>query len=193
MKKNNAYKSIKSYETNKNNPFMIKTVTHIDKGDKFILVGNKKSDLMIDGSTNEVKAHTVMAKRTKIDRAQFVKIYTSTIRGWFDLSKTAMKVFSYIACTIKPNQDQFILIFEECMEFTGYKSKKSIIQGLTELIDNDIIARSKTSVMYFINPSFFFNGDRLTLLQQYDVEEAPDPLDQVGTTPLPPADQDANT
>ena len=186
MKNNNTYKSIKAFKANEGNPFIEEVVTHVDKGDKFILIGNKKSDLLIDGTTSEVKAHTVMAKRTKIDRAQFVKLYTSTIRGWFDLSKTAMKVFSYVAVTTKPNQDHFVLVLEDCMEFTGYKTRKSILQGLAELIDNNIIARSKTSFIYYINPSFFFNGDRLTLLEQYEVE-----AEDKNTKPLP--DQDDQT
>lgn len=165
------YKSIKQYKLNVENPFIDETITHIEKGEKFIMIGNPNSDVLIDGETSEIKAHTVMAKKIKVDRAQFVKLYTSTITNFLELSKTGIRVFTFIASNIRPNADSFVMVFDECMKYTGYKSKKSIIQGLTELIDNDIIARSKVPYIYFINPTMFYNGDRLTLLEQYEVDE----------------------
>ena len=53
------------------------------------------------------------------------------------------------------------------MEYTGYKAKSSIFQGLGQLAANNIIARGKTDFLYFINPMVTFNGNRITFAQTY--------------------------
>jgi hypothetical protein len=56
------------------------------------------------------------------------------------------------------------------MNHTGYKSKKTIFTGLSELLENKFIARGNHPYKYFINPTIFFNGDRITFLKQYEIE-----------------------
>lgn len=47
------------------------------------------------------------------------------------------------------------------MEMTGYKSTRSVWEGLAELLDKGFIARSRKTHIYYINPEMAFNGDRL--------------------------------
>jgi hypothetical protein len=55
------------------------------------------------------------------------------------------------------------------MEYTGYNAKKTILNALSELLENKFIARGSNPYHYFINPTIFFNGDRLIFLEQYEV------------------------
>ena len=164
-------KKLYEYQLNKVNPFVDETVYHVEKGEKIILMGTKRADALIDGETGEIKAHSVFAKRMKIDRAQFAKIYINSLASWFDLSRTGIRMFAYILNKLKPNADSFILTYDDCMEYTGYKSRKSISDGLKELIENEFIARGVNQYIYFINPTIFFNGDRLSFLEHYEIEE----------------------
>lgn len=164
-------KKLSDYKLNRVNPFIDDTIFHVDKGEKLILMGTKNSDLLIDSETGELKAHSVFAKRIPVDKAEFRKIYISSVSAWFGLSKTGIKVFGYILSTIRPNHDYFIMDYEDCMEFTGYKSKKSIIDGLREMIDNKFIDRGKNQYVYYINPTVFFNGDRITFLKHYELRK----------------------
>lgn len=166
-------KKLYQYEFNKINPFLDETVYQIDKGQKVILLGNKKSDMLIDNETGEVKAHTVFAKRIDIDKTEFRKIYVKSLAAWFDLSKTGIRIFAYILSVLKPNADSFMIDYDECMEFTKYKTRKSIADGIKELIENQFIARGKNQYLYFINPTIFFNGDRITFLKQFNIQDNP--------------------
>jgi len=158
------------YKLNTVNPFLSDTVNHIERGEKVIMMGNKDADMMIN-KDGDIQAHSLFAKKIKIDKAQFAKIYLGSLAAWFELSKTGIRMFTYIVQTIKPNQDSFMLHYAKCMEQTGYKSKKSISNGLKELIENKFIARGENQYIYFINPTIFFNGDRITFLEQYEIKK----------------------
>jgi len=164
-----AYKKVTKYEMNKVNPFLPETVTHVEKGEKIILMSSKNPDMIVNAE-GEVKGHAIFAKRQKIDRAQFAKFYISSLTAFYDLEKSGIKVLSYILKILKPNADSFDFDFEDCMNHTGYKSKKTIFTGLSELLENKFIARGNHPYKYYINPTIFFNGDRITFLKQYEVE-----------------------
>lgn len=159
-------KKLYQYSLNKVNPFLDETLHHVEKGKKLILLGTTK-DVFIDGESGETVASSVFAKKIEIDKAQFAKIYVNSLASWFELSKTGIRVFAYIVSTLKPDSDTFILDYESCKEYTGYKSKSSIACGIKELIENKFIARGQNQYIYFINPTIFFNGNRITFLQQY--------------------------
>jgi len=171
-------KKLYHYKLNEVNPFLENTFLHIEKGDKVLFFGHG-NEMMIDRETGEPLAHSVFAKKTKVDKAQFAKIYTSNIANMFGLSKTGIKIFGYVLKSIKPNSDMFIFSYKKCMEITGYKSKKSITDGLKELIDNEFIARGENQYMYFINPTVFFNGDRISFIQQYELKKEKNPNKQL--------------
>ena len=53
------------------------------------------------------------------------------------------------------------------MEYTEYKNKKQVFEGLADLLSNGIIARGKHHNQYFINPMIIFNGNRITFAKTY--------------------------
>lgn len=172
----NSYNKITEYKANKRNPFINETVTHVEVGNKMIMVTQKDHDLII-GPDGDVKGHTILAVRKKVDKAQFMKIYYEAFRNLYDLSKSALRIFGFIAEIVKdtPNKDTFIIDFELCRITTGY-SRKTINSALAELIGNRFIARGPNPYIYYLNPTVFFNGDRLTLLESYEVEENPNAI-----------------
>lgn len=172
----NSYNKIKEYKTNKRNPFIGETITHVEIGNKMIMATHKDHDLLI-GTNGDVKGHTVLAVKKKVDKAQFMKVYYEAFRSLYDLSKSALRVFGFIAEIVKdtPNKDTFMIDFELCGNITNY-SRKTINSALAELIGNKFIARGPNPYIYYLNPTVFFNGDRLTLLETYELEENPKPI-----------------
>jgi len=164
-----SYQKVTNYQSNKENPFLKDTVSHVIKGEKKIMMGSGKDTDLVVGINGEIKGHSVFLKRTTIDKAQFAKVYVSNLVQFFGLSKAGIRVFGYIASTVKPDKDFVIMDFDECMDFTKYKSQKSILTGISELLKNSFIARGKNPYHYFINPTIFFNGNRITFLKQYQV------------------------
>lgn len=165
-----AYNKITDFSLNEGNPFLPATVVHVEKGEKTLLFGQKNPDLIID-SDSQVKGHSLFARKVTVDKAKFMKVFMSGLTNWFDLSKPAIKVFAYIAETLEPNRDSVEFSLERCKAFTGFKAQKTILSALAELAANQFIARGPHPYKYFINPTIFFNGDRLTFIEQYEVEK----------------------
>lgn len=165
-----AYNKITNFGLNEGNPFLPATMVHVEKGEKTLLFGQKNPDLIID-SDSQVKGHSLFARKVTVDKAKFMKIFMSGLTNWFDLSKPAIKVFAYIAETLEPNRDSVDFSLEKCKTFTGFKAQKTILSALAELAANQFIARGPHPYKYFINPTIFFNGDRLTFIEQYELEK----------------------
>lgn len=163
---------------NRENPFLNDTVQHIEKGEKTLLFGQKNPDLIID-SDSHVKGHSLFARKVTVDKAKFMKVFMSGLSNWFDLSKAGIKVFAYVANQVEPNRDTFIFDLENCKKFTGYAGKNSVFSGLAELVDNHFIARGPNPFVYYINPTVFFNGDRLTFVEQYELEKKEESKEKV--------------
>jgi hypothetical protein len=49
-------------------------------------------------------------------------------------------------------------------------------------VDNHFIARGPNPFVYYINPTIFFNGDRLTFVEQYELEKKEENSLEIGKT-----------
>lgn len=173
-------KKLSEYKFSKVNPFVDETVQHIVRGNRTIFMGSQKEGVnLVDKSSSEIVGHSVFAKTVKLDKTEFRKVYVSSISSWFGLSKTGIKVFGYVLASIRPNSDVFFMDYDDCSEFTSYKSKKSIVDGLKELIENKFIARGPNNYTYFINPTIFFNGNRLTYVNSFVASDDPPQITDV--------------
>jgi len=165
-------KKLTDFEKNTENPFIKQAVEQVQKNvvKKYKTAGStdKKAILQAyDSTTGEILGHTQFIRQIEVDEQQFAKLYLSNFSAFFDLKPQAIKVFGYILNQLVPNKDEFIFDREDCMEYTGYKSDKSVFIGLTSLLNNDIIARGKTDYRYYINPMIAFNGNRITFAKTY--------------------------
>jgi hypothetical protein len=165
-------KKLTDFEKNTENPFIKQAVEQVQKNvvKKYKTAGStdKKAILQAyDSSTGEILGHTQFIRQIEVDEQQFAKFYLSNFSAFFDLKPQAIKVFGYILNQLVPNKDEFIFDREDCMEYTGYRSDKSVFIGLTSLLNNDIIARGKTDYRYYINPMIAFNGNRITFAKTY--------------------------
>lgn len=172
LKKNkNKNVTLSSFEKNRENPFLKQAVeqvnNHIVK--KYRTAGNtsQKAILKAIDSENNIVGHTQFVKQIEVDEDKFAKIYISQFSAFFDLKSQGIKVFGYIMNNLVKDKDFFYFDREECLNYTGYASEKSIYIGLANLIENEIIARGKNDIMYYINPMVFFNGDRITFAKTY--------------------------
>jgi len=173
-----TYKAITKYEQHIANPFTPETVETMRVKKRTTMVHATKRQAIhqmevVDKTTGEVSdVHTTFLSVKPVDEDQFVKVFVRELRALWDLSKPAMRVLTYIMACMKANQDEIIFEIEDCMEYTRYKSERSVFSGLGELIENGIIARSTKTYRYFINPMIVFNGDRVTFARTYVKERS---------------------
>ena len=164
------YKKITIYDKHKESPFLDELLEiNIDKRKR--LLAGKNPNMIVNPDTGEVQGTQLLAVFEKVDREQFTKIYRKGITQMFNLSKSGIKVFGYFTLIAKPNKGDVIFEMDSCKEYTGYKTDKPIMKGLSELIQNGFIARSKYYYKYFINPTMFFNGNRVAFIKMYQVTD----------------------
>ena len=192
MSNDNRLYKLSSYDFNEENPFLKQAVEQVQKNvvKKYKTASRtgEKAILRAVDDNGEILGHTQFIRQIEVDEQQFAKFYLSNFSAFFDLKPPAIKVFGYILNQLVPNKDEFMFLLEDCIKYTGYKTKASVFQGLGQLVENEIIARGKTDFLYFINPMVAFNGNRITFAKTYVKKQKniklPDPnqldlLDQI--------------
>lgn len=153
------------------NPFVEKAIQEV-KGHtvkKYKTASNtgEKAILQAVDDNGEILGHTSFIRQIEVDEDRFTKIYLSQFTAFFDLKTQGIRVFGYVMSKLIPKQDMFSFFMKEACEYTGYKGKESVYQGLAQLAAADIIARGPSDSHYFINPLVAFNGDRVTYAKTY--------------------------
>ena len=159
-----------SYARYKKNPFLQNMIVPIkEKRIKLSVLGNDRN-ILINQETGEMHG-THIATFKKVDRTQFVKLFTANIAMTFDLSSSGIKTFTVLIWAVqqkalcKDEVDLDGITLEEFIE--QHKDKKlklslpTFKRGINELEKAMIIAKTMRQGRYFINPNFVFNGDRI--------------------------------
>ena len=161
-------KKLPSLNSNKyeENPFMLqlKGKMYLQPKANAIIA---KGQSIVDTSTGEVIDESVLiGKRKIVDKSQFAKIYASEIGILYDLSKTAQNVFLYLT-KVMDYDNKAYLNYNADFKKLKYKSGRSIITGLRELIGESIIASTHMPHWYWLNPSIVCKGERFAKYTEY--------------------------
>lgn len=107
--------------------------------------------------TGEVRAATQIVGTQKIyDTTDFVKFYEPGIL--VRMSSGAVAVFSYIVSHLQFG-GYVIFDYNECIEYTSYKTRQAIYRGLMELAKMDVV-RQKAKGEWWVNPNIVYRGQR---------------------------------
>lgn len=107
--------------------------------------------------TGEVRAATQIVGTQKIyDTTDFVKFYEPGIL--VRMSSGAVAVFSYIVSHLRFG-GYVIFDYNECIEYTGYKTRQAVYRGLMELAKMDVV-RQKAKGEWWVNPNIVYRGQR---------------------------------
>lgn len=164
-------KKLSEFTKNNENPFLENALEVINRNivQKTKMTKNAGESAIlkaVDDKTGEILGHTAFIRQIEVDEDQFAKFYLNGFKAFFDLKPASIKVFGFILKQLKPNKDTFDFSLEDCIGDTEY-TKQTIYRGLTELLNNEIIARGRFEYQYFINPMIVFNGNRVTFAKTY--------------------------
>lgn len=121
---------------------------------------NKDAEVMKEGDL-------IMGRQRVVDNERFVKIYVGSLMLFNDLSSKAALLFTYMLKVLQKNDTRIYLVPEEMIALMGC-SEATYYRAVVELLDSDMLARSdSSSIIYYINPAFIFNGDRMTIVQSF--------------------------
>lgn len=168
---NSEYKGIKHYPKYEENPFLERAVdeivAHRGKKMQFASHTDRKAIFSASDDTTGEVVHTVFTRQIIVDKDEFTKVYRSKVTAFFEVGKQGNRVFAFLQTILQPGQTQVFFIMRKACAFTKYKHPKDVYLGLAQLMDAQIITRSESDTMYFINPLIFFNGDRISFVTTY--------------------------
>ena len=136
---------------------------------------SKHRDLRVtrEGSDSDPIEVTHMTTYKKVDSEEFIKSYDAGWQMLFDLSKAAMAVMRQVKTQMQANigKDKIHLSFQSMP--TGTISQATYSRGLKELIEKGMLAPVLNQPsLWWTNPKYFFNGDRLKITVVYDKVDA---------------------
>lgn len=151
----------------KKNPFW--EATSVTVGTKRISVsgGRHVSD---EGESVE---HSGIHIVRQVDESQFLKVYTKNIKAIFDLKPSTQKILQYLMQTLQktPNAEGVYLSWFRAAEYLSEEdvqmSRTSFHRAMKELLQKQFIAESIDPNMFWFNPNLFFNGNRMTFVNEY--------------------------
>lgn len=163
----------------KQNPFIDDQLLNQLAGQKNVYYTQLTQSSLLDLQTGEIDpAKVQIVKQVRADKEQFVKLYTTHLKAFFELSTTAYKVLHYVLFEIQNNainQDEVylsLLTAQEFFENQGSKiSSATFYRAMKELVEKLFLAETQKSNVYYINPKLFFNGDRVEFITRFMVEE----------------------
>lgn len=110
-----------------------------------------------------------------VDSDPFVKLFTAELDRFFDLTPTALRIVTVLIQDIgkiRLGQGDQVYLTEkslgETLQSHGLKAPSSATyyRAMEELILKGFIAPSSNAPLYYINPSVFFNGDRVRFVTE---------------------------
>ncbi|MBS0930770.1 hypothetical protein [Klebsiella michiganensis] len=153
------------------NPFCFETEIKIETRKRNLTV-SRGTELIERKDTSKTYFANIVHTQ-EVDKEEFIKLYTSQIKAYFDLTKTAYKVF-FIFLRIYQDaigKDHFYLSCKKAMSLAEkidhfVLSESIFYRGVKELIEKRIIAKTNEKNWYFINPAIVFNGDRARFVSE---------------------------
>lgn len=152
------------------NPFLSEMV--VKTKNKRVTVSNSakiNDDIWINQSGQTLT--TQVTTYREVDDAQFIKLFTQNLALSFNLTAAGIKALHVLMYALqhKGIMKDIVLIDDLThREFSEKNdlalSRPTLLRGLAELVNSQIIARYKTKGMFFINPNFVFNGDRVVFV-----------------------------
>ena len=156
----------------KTNPFIPDMIIPIKDKQVRLSVLGREQNVLVNQATGEIHGtHVTTYKR--VDGEQFVKLFTANIALTFDLSAQGIKAFNVLMWAIQNKslaKDEVYLDTHTREDFLAAHndtdkpiklSQPTFARGLAELTKAQIIAKTVRQGVYWINPNFAFNGDRI--------------------------------
>lgn len=169
----------------KTNPFLQDMLIPVKGRQVRLSMIGADDNVLVNQSTGEVQGtHVTTCK--KVDTEQFVKLFTANIGLTFGLNAAGIKAFTIVIWAIQNKalaKDEIYLdthTREDFIEAHKDQQKPLIVsqatfaRGLADLSKAQIIAKTIRQGVYWINPNFIFNGDRIaftTLIERKTLTE----------------------
>lgn len=171
--------SRRNFQKHSTNPFVDIHLLNQLSGRKNVYYTQTDSTTIIDLKTQEIEPVTTqIVKSVKADKEQFVKIFTTHLKSFFELNQTAYKMLQYVLYTVQNeamNSDKVYLNLNKAQIYfknLGQNcSSSSYYLGMKTLVEKAFIAETTDLNVYYINAKLFFNGDRIEFITKFEIDD----------------------
>lgn len=146
------------------NPFMMEVQTKTRR------VTNKRGDMMLVSNEGEIVSNVAgFWEAEEVDATKFVKLFVKGVKALKELTGAGTKVFEVLYLRVQENigKDQVFMAFAAVDQTLTPMSASTYKRGMAELIQKGFIAATPVQGLYWLNPSFVWNGDRLAFVKEY--------------------------
>ena len=150
---------MKKFDSYLNSPYKVEGI------EQRTFVTKEDETLTIDPETGEYYTMRKVSKDRTIphDGLTYTKFYNSSFSRLMNLSPSSLKIILYAMANIRPMSTYAILNPPDICEACGF-SQSTFVNGLTDLLENKIIAQKLgSSIEFWFDPNIFFNGNRLRI------------------------------
>lgn len=129
-----------------------------------------------DTKSGESVSVAQVRKVELVDSDKFVKLYIANLDAFFDLKPGTIRimtaVLSEVADARNAHGDTIYLNYNRVKEYFSAKGTKpparpTFFSAMAEMVEKGFIAPSVDTNLWFINPTIFFNGDRIRFVNEY--------------------------
>lgn len=161
----------------KENPFMS------EDGKGIVVYKNKYTQVETNGplaitdtGSGETMNIAQVRKVELVDSDRFVKLYIANLDSFFDLKPGTIRimtaVLSEVADARNAHGDTIYLNYNRVKEYFSAKGTKpparpTFFSAMAEMVEKGFLAPSVDTNLWFINPTIFFNGDRIRFVNEY--------------------------
>ena len=129
-----------------------------------VMIGNQEQ--LYDADGNPVPMKKAILQQEIVDKQRFVKVYVDQMQLMFELPKYAATLFYYIVQNIEKSTDEIYIFPKDVIAACGWKNTVQLDKALIILCRRGFLAKSYRTYWWYINPTIFFNGDRVTFIRQ---------------------------
>lgn len=134
-------------------------------------VTNKRGDMMlVNSNTGEIQTQIAgFWEAEEVDSTKFIKLFIRGVKALKELTGAGTKVFEVLYINVQENigKDRVLMSFAEVDQALTPMSESTFMRGMRELVEKKFIAATPTLGVYWLNPDFVWNGDRLAFVKEY--------------------------
>lgn len=173
------------------NPFVNDSLITQLSGLKNVYYTQNTSNAILDVKTGEIEPVKLQViKQIRADKQSFLKLYTPHLKAFFELSQTAYRLLQFVFHTTQEtaiNKDKIYISSQQAQDFFADNnssiSSASYYRAMKELVEKLFLAETTEANFYFINPTLFFNGDRIEFLTQFTIDNEPMKIGDLNNKP----------
>lgn len=173
MSKTVALTTLSAAPAYENNPFMenaqlldLKTTGRVARSRA------KPGEIFLPATGETIGKCDGFYSRKEVDAEQFIKLYLDGTGHLSRMTPSGLAVFQalYVLMLPQHGKDQ-INVTQQLAEKRFGITRSTYFRGMSDLLHAGFIAKSDIQGIFWINPAFIFNGDRLRFVKDYDRKE----------------------